>query len=802
MRLRAVVVSGSIVLSGGLAPVPQGSGPAVPTFGGNAQHTSLYETAAVPLDGIRWTTSIDLASTFRTTHYGAPLVTAGNTVIVPVKTATDGFQITAHDGRTGDLKYQSLASDYVLPFHNWVLPYQPVLATHVDPVSGATVTRLYYAGAGGTIFFVDNPDQVPGQPTRRAFYGLDAFANNVAGFTGTVFVNTPLTADRQGHVYFGFRVQGTAPAPLGTSQSGIARIAPDGSARFVLAAQAAGDAAIALTAHNAAPALSHDETTLYVVVKSPVTNAYGYLLGLDATTLQPRHRVFLRDPRNNRVNAATLLDDSTASPMIAPDGDVYFGVQGNPGNGSRGFLLRFSADLTVEKTPAAFGWDSTAAIVPASMVPSYVGSSPYLLFTKYNNYAVADGDGVNRMALLDPSSTQVDPHPSAAGLVEMREVLTVIGPTPDATRVSAAFPNAVREWCINTAAVNPATRSIFAPNEDGYLYRWDLSTNSLSQAVRLTPGFGEPYVPTIVGPDGTVFTLNGGTLFAVGDMSNRPTLQLDASQPDLRGGVGGESVTFTARVVGGTGTIVFTDVYYRDQSVNAEPADLGRVALTSGTASFTTATLAAGTHFITATHEGSNARATRVYKAHRHPTTTDLTAAMGPAGAVTLTARVTGASNGPVTGMVTFDDGSRAIGQVPLNPNGTATITATIPAAANRLTATYASDPLHAWSADTVRFPDDGPPATPVNLTATPGPGRGEITLRWQLNAPGDAVVAYEIWRTGLTSNTFTQIGTATGDTFIDSVVRRRQRWRYYIVARDDTGQVSAPSNQVRGRPR
>ena len=794
---RAVIASSLIALTAGA----QGTGVDVPAFGGNAQHTSLYETAAAPLDGIRWSTSIDLAAAFRTTHYGAPLVTRGNTVIVPVKTATDGFLISAHDGWTGGLKYQPLASDYVLPGHNWILPYQPALATYADAGSGQTVTRLYYAGAGGTILFVDSPDANPGPPVRRAFYGLDAFVNNTAGFTSTVFVNTPITADRQGNVFFGFRVQGTAPAPLSTSQSGIARIAADGSARFVLAGQAAADPAIALTAQNAAPALNQDESTLYVVVRSSLTSPFGYLLGLDATTLERRHRVFLRDPRNNRVNPASLSDDSTASPMVAPDGDVYYGVQGNPGNGSRGFLLRFSADLTVEKTPGAFGWDSTAAIVPASMVPSYVGASSYLLFTKYNNYAGGDGDGVNRMALLDPSTTQIDPHPSAGGLVEMREVLTVIGPTPDASRFSTTFPNAVREWCINTAAVNPATRSVFAPNEDGFIYRWDLSTNSLSQAVRLTPGFGEPYVPTIVGPDGTVFTLNGGTLFAVGAMAGGPTLRLESSRPDLRTAVPGDSVTFTARVTGATGTVVFTDLYYRDQAVNSVASDLGRVPIAGGSASFTSSTLAAGTHFITATHEGSSARATVVYKVHPQATSTALTAAPSPAtpGLVTLTARVTG---GSPTGMVTFDDGTRAIGQIPLDAAGTATITVTIADGTARVTATYASDILHAMSADAVRYPDDGPPSPPAGVTASKGPEQRQITIRWQRNPAGEGVVAYEIWRTGLYSNTFSQVGTSTTDTFIDTVPRSRQSWRYYVIARDDTGAVSQKSAEVRSRPR
>src|SRR5258708_37091220 len=69
--------------------------------------------------------------------------------------------------------------------------------------------------------------------------------------------------------------------------------------------------------------------------------------------------------------------------MMAPDGDVYFGVQGTPANnGSRGFLLRFSGDLSITKTPGAFGWDYTAGIVPASSVAAYTGTSSYLLFCK------------------------------------------------------------------------------------------------------------------------------------------------------------------------------------------------------------------------------------------------------------------------------------------------------------------------------------------------------------------------------------------------------------------------------------
>lgn len=75
----------------------------------------------------------------------------------------------------------------------------------------------------------------------------------------------------------------------------------------------------------------------------------------------------------------------------------------------------------------------------------------------------------------------------------------------------------MREWCINTAAVDPSTKSVFANSEDGNLYRWDLTSNKFTQVVTLTGGLGEAYTPTVVGTDGTVYAINRGVLFAVGD---------------------------------------------------------------------------------------------------------------------------------------------------------------------------------------------------------------------------------------------------------------------------------------------
>ena len=470
------------------------------------------------------------------------------------------------------------------------------------------------------------------------------------------------------------------------------------------------------------------------------TEYYGYLLGLDAVTLATKYKVFLKDPRNGNANNAGILDVSTASPTVAPDGDVYFGIFSNPDNGSRGFLLRFSADLAVEKTPGGFGWDYTPAIVPASMAPLYTGSSSYLIFSKYNNYANAgDGNGVNRIALLDPNVTQIDPHSSANGLVEMREVLTVIGPTPDAENPS--LPNAVREWCINTAAVNPATNSIFTPSEDGHIYRWNLATNSLSQAVALSPGIGEPYVPSVIGPDGTIYTLNGGTMFALGDLPGE-RVTLSSSIPDVRTAVAGQTLTFTATVVntGGsgfvpTGSVMFQDTVYFVSGSNTGSTTnvLATVPLDgSGNAAVSTSALSAANHFITAVYSGDSnfgqGSATLVQKVHGYASATSLTSSPNPSSpgqAVTFTATVAPVPPGSTipTGMVTFQEGAAVLAQVSLGTAGTASFsTSSLSSGTHTITTVYASDTLYASSSGSGTQVVQNGGATATSVSSSPNP--------------------------------------------------------------------------------
>jgi hypothetical protein len=469
----------------------------------------------------------------------------------------------------------------------------------------------------------------------------------------------------------------------------------------VTAAAASNDTAITKVAYAAAPAMSADGSVVYVGVNNS-NNYHAYLLALNSSTLATVGSVFLTDPRNGQ--GAGVLDDSTATPLVAPDGSVFYGVMGNPYNGSRGFLLHFSADLTQESTPAAFGWDDTPSIVPAGMVPQYHGSSPYLIFLKYNNYVAAEvgstgGNGVNEVAILDPFASQLDTRNDGdSGLLVMNEVLVMPGPTPDTDYTGQGYPDAKREWCIDDTVVDPQTKSILVNSEDGNIYRWYLPSNTLTQAVMATMGSGEPYTPTLVGPDGTVYAINGGTLFAMGGYSSYTITETSSANPAQLGG----SVTFTTtlhtKLKNGavpTGTITYMDM------IGSTTTTLATVTLSNGVAKFTTSSLSLGDHFITADYTSntstySNGMATLV-ESIRYADTVKLTSSANPSTVgqpVTFTATVTGASGsvGIPTGKVNFLYGTILLGSANL-VNGKATLTiSTLPQGTDKITAMYSGD--------------------------------------------------------------------------------------------------------------
>lgn len=479
-------------------------------------HHMQAPVATQSLDRVLWSRPMDLNRQYSGTslliHYGSPLITANNVILWPTKTgATDGFRVEAHNALTGGWIY-GMTTDYsVPPGGGWTPACGPALSP--DGV-------LYVPAAGGTVYRRADPEHSNTTYYRRVFYGGSNFFNNRATYADTVKINTPLTVDARGNLWYGFRTFGTTAdkTPIGSVNllSGVAKLSASGSGQWKSVVDITGDPDAVHVQTQCSPGLSPDGSTVYLVIRRG--SGGGYLVGLNSFTLATRYIRRLYDPKSG--NDAIITGQSSSSPMIGTDGDVYFGVLSNPheDHNGRGYLLHFDKTLAIQKATGSFGWDITPSLVPSTMIPDYTGPSSYLVLTKYNNYAgFGTGDGVNRMAVLDPNQTQTD---FISGIPVMKEIRSIVAPTTDPNNVSATYPNAVYEWCVNATAIDPATNSALVNSEDGRLYRWNLATNTLTQSVGLEGPRGQAYTPTVTGPTGIVYAINNGKLFAVG--ANNP----------------------------------------------------------------------------------------------------------------------------------------------------------------------------------------------------------------------------------------------------------------------------------------
>lgn len=470
------------------------------------------------MKAILWTTPVDENPPNQGgvifAHYATPLVSQGKNVIVTVRKSTssgsqgssiDYFKMEARKWTDGSLIY-SQDLDWIMPPHGWIL----ACGTAIGPDN-----QLYGPGAGGTIMARSDADSASATVSRLAFYGISNYNAASSTFNSSVKINTPLVVDSSGNLYFGFLVSGTTPG-VSNLKHGLAKIAPDGTGSWLNIADATG-----LTNEQVAtgttPAISADGNTIYIAANgqsggdrivsiSTHDSTDSRLIG----TLQ--HAIQLKVPGSSSNDLINTY--GTSSPMVAPDGTVFFGCWNT--NHYRGFMHHMPADLTAEYLASPFGWDDTPSVVPASAVPSYHGNSSYLILSKYNNYAPY-GDGQNKVAIMDPDPNAT-PQAYTADLAGngyafngMPEVLTVVGPTPN-TDIGG-----VDEWCINTAAVDAANKCVILNSEDGHAYRWDLTTNTLVDNLNLATPTGEAYTSTIIGSEGLCFATNNAILNVMWD---------------------------------------------------------------------------------------------------------------------------------------------------------------------------------------------------------------------------------------------------------------------------------------------
>jgi len=176
------------------------------------------------------------------------------------------------------------------------------------------------------------------------------------------------------------------------------------------------------------------------------------------------------------------------------------------------------------------------------------------------------------------------------------------------------------------------------------------------------------------------------------------SVQLVSSNPSV---VVTGSVTFTA-TVSGNGGIATGNVTFMDGSNT-----LGSLAMNaSGTATFTTSSLAVGQHSITAIYGGDANDAGSTSPAvtltvTAYTTQTSLAASstkLTTDQELTLLTGTTSISGGPVTGTITYMNGTATLGSAAVGSNGTATLTINPAQGSYSITAHYSGDALNAPS--------------------------------------------------------------------------------------------------------
>lgn len=298
---------------------------------------------------------------------------------------------------------------------------------------------------------------------------------------------------------------------------------------------------------NAAPAIAPDGT-IYVVTRSHFTSRYAYLVALHPD-LTRKWDASLRDrftdgcgvprslggqlgpngapggcavgapygvdPATNRPGGGRVLDDSSASPVVAPDGSVFYGAHTSY-NHSQGHLMHFSA-AGAYLGAYPFGWDSTPAI--------YAHDGAYSAVTKDNHY----GDMGSYCS--DPTYCPIDrdasdpDDPEAYFVTQLSPSLKVEWQTKatnqqSCTRGDGGAVTCVSdhprsfEWCVNAPAID-AGGTVYVNSEDGWLYAIAQGGAVKDKILQQHPA-GGAYTPVSLGPDGKVYSQNSGHLFVVG----------------------------------------------------------------------------------------------------------------------------------------------------------------------------------------------------------------------------------------------------------------------------------------------
>lgn len=224
------------------------------------------------------------------------------------------------------------------------------------------------------------------------------------------------------------------------------------------------------------------------------------------------------DPGTNEPPPGRVLDDSSSSPTIAPDGSIFYGAY-TLYNWAQGHMFHFSANGDFLNA-FNFGWDTTPAIFPHGGTYSVVFKNNHYGGTGFGDYCLDPNWCPERSnpnsSFLGPEQyfvTQLDPNLNIEWSFQNTNTQSCTR-NPDGTVTCVSdHPNGF-EWCVNAAVVD-ANGVVYANSEDGNLYAIGQG-GVLQQNIFQQLAIGAAYTPASMDASGRIYSQNDGHLFIVG----------------------------------------------------------------------------------------------------------------------------------------------------------------------------------------------------------------------------------------------------------------------------------------------
>jgi hypothetical protein len=222
------------------------------------------------------------------------------------------------------------------------------------------------------------------------------------------------------------------------------------------------------------------------------------------------------DPGVNHAGGGRVLDDSSSSPTIAPDGSILYGSYTRY-NYAQGHMMKFSS--TGQYLGAyRFGWDTTPGI--------YTHNGTYSVVIKDNQYG-GIGSYCNDATICPPDRTAANTggYPEAYFVTQLNSSLGVEWRFQNTNTLSCSrqadgsitcvddHPNGF-EWCVNGPVID-SKGIVYANSEDGNLFAINQG-GTLKQKIFQQLALGAAYTPASLGGDGKIYSQNAGHLFVVG----------------------------------------------------------------------------------------------------------------------------------------------------------------------------------------------------------------------------------------------------------------------------------------------